>query len=73
VSTDADTLGIPLRILVIKESTALTVEPEPNAAAAYRELYENWLDRSTATRRHWPNPAACARHGARPGPNRKDS
>ena len=21
-----------------------TVEPEPNAAAAYRELYENWLE-----------------------------
>jgi autoinducer 2 (AI-2) kinase len=67
----ADTLGIPIRIPVVKESTALgaaicaglgaglygdansaasrlveferTVYPAPEEAAAYRQLYEQWL------------------------------
>jgi autoinducer-2 kinase len=67
----ADTLGIPIRIPLVKESTALgaaiyaglgaglyeeagaaaerlvrferTCEPDPAAAAAYQDLYEQWL------------------------------
>jgi autoinducer 2 (AI-2) kinase len=68
----ADTLGLPVRVPAVKESTALgaaiyagvgaglygdapataaelvrferTYEPEPDAAAAYDELYEQWLE-----------------------------